>query len=762
MMEHTSERASAILKFINQTNQSIFLTGKAGTGKTTLLKKIIQTTHKNTVVVAPTGIAALNAGGVTIHSMFQLPLGGFVPDISFSVDLNDGVKLESIASLSRTFKMSGVKQAVIRSMDLLIIDEVSMLRADVLDAIDFVMRRVRRKDQPFGGVQVLYIGDLLQLPPVVKNDEWRVLQNYYPGMFFFHSKVIRQHPILYIELKKIYRQTDDRFINVLNNLRNNIVQEEDIQILSAYVKPDFDMQKNPGYIFLTTHNHKADQINKKSLDHLKEKIYSFKAEIEGEFPDKMYPMDEVLHLKVGAQIMFTKNDLSQEKRFFNGKMGVVTSLSKDEIFVHFLEDNLTIEVEKYEWTNVKYRINEDTKDVEEEVIGTFVHYPIKLAWAITVHKSQGLTFDKAVLDVGDVFQPGQAYVALSRLRSMDGLVLVDMLKMHGIRNAQDVVSYAENEADDDTIQKHLKYGTKSFIYQYIKKSFDVSFVVDQWQKHDASYADHAVNSEKTKHRSWANTQYMALNGLSDVSKKFLGWIDLQFSANEVDIGGIALKLNGAYEYFFPKLDPVLDELLTKIEELKKVKRVKEYFNELMTLEASTTLMILGMKKATLLVDAYANNKEINNENLSDHFVKNYRAQKMDLIKEKVRSTKKHTIIEEEEMEDFSYYVKKPKKSKENKISTYQITHDLWLQKKSMEDIAFERKLTLNTIQGHMARLIQEDKIFISEVMTDDKLGALHVLFADFTGGSLGEMKEKAGEEFSFGELKIFRASLKQL
>ncbi|MFZ1562593.1 MAG: AAA family ATPase, partial [Saprospiraceae bacterium] len=230
-MDYNSERATSILQFINQTNQSIFLTGKAGTGKTTLLKKIILTTHKNTVVVAPTGIAALNAGGVTIHSMFQLPLGGFVPDMSFEAELNAGIKLESIASLSKTFKMSGIKQAVIRSMDLLVIDEVSMLRADILDAIDFVIRRVRRSDEPFGGVQVLYIGDLLQLPPVVKNEEWRVLQNYYPGMFFFHSQVVRQHPILYIELKKIYRQTDDRFINVLNNLRNNIIRDEDMQIL---------------------------------------------------------------------------------------------------------------------------------------------------------------------------------------------------------------------------------------------------------------------------------------------------------------------------------------------------------------------------------------------------------------------------------------------------------------------------------------------------------------------------------------------------
>ena len=758
-MQKSFEPTNKVLRFINQTNQSIFLTGKAGTGKTTLLKKIIQTTHKNTVVVAPTGIAALNAGGVTIHSMFQLPLGGFVPDMSFEAELNDGIKLESIASLSKTFKMSGIKQAVIRSMDLLVIDEVSMLRADILDAIDFIIRRVRRSDQPFGGVQVLFIGDLLQLPPVVKNEEWRVLQNYYPGMFFFHSQVIRQHPILYIELKKIYRQTDDRFIHVLNNLRNNIIRDEDMQILSAYVKPDFKLQEHPGYVYLTTHNSKADNINKQSLDNLKEKIYSYKAEMEGEFPEKMYPMDEMLHLKEGAQIMFTKNDLTQDKRFFNGKMGIVKSLSKDEIYVHFPEENYSIEVEKYEWTNVRYSINENTKDIEEEVIGTFVHYPIKLAWAITVHKSQGLTFDKAVLDVGDVFQPGQAYVALSRLRSMDGLVLVNMLKMHGIKNAQDVMSFAENEADDSTIQIHLDYGTKIFIYQYVKKSFDFSFLISQWQKHNASYTDTAINAEKTKYKGWANTQFLALNDLSIVSKKFLGWIDLQFSANKVDYPALAVKINGAYDHFFPKLDPVLNEILTKIEELKRVKRVKEYINELMSLEELTTQIILGMKKAILIVDAYINDKELNKENLSNQFIKTYRAQKIERIKEKLKSTRKEVIIEEEDIEDFSYYVRKPKKSKENKISTYQTTYELWLEKKSMEDIAAERKLTVNTIQGHMARLIEEDKVFISDVLTYEKIRMLTLLFEGFSGGSLSEMKEKAGEEFTFGELKIYKASL---
>ncbi len=415
-MQTISEASAYTLRINNQTHRSVFLTGKAGTGKTTLLREIIQTTHKNTVVVAPTGIAALNAGGVTIHSMFQLPFGGFIPDNS-SPQFSESTKFETTATLRRHFKKSGLKKSVIRNMELLIIDEVSMLRADLLDAMDYMMQTVRKKNSAFGGVQVLYIGDLLQLPPVIRDEEWRTLKTYYKGKFFFHSHVVQQNPPLYIELSKIFRQTDDTFISVLNNLRNNQISQQDIQTLNQYVKPDFDLKANKGYITLTTHNNKADSMNAQALEDLEGKLVTYKPEITGDFPDKIFPVEQQLQLKVGAQIMFVKNDLSFDKHYFNGKMGVIKSLSSQEILVHFPEENKTIEVEKYEWQNIRYKVDETTKEIEEEVLGTFVHYPIKLAWAITVHKSQGLTFDKAALDVSQVFLPGQAYVALSRLRS---------------------------------------------------------------------------------------------------------------------------------------------------------------------------------------------------------------------------------------------------------------------------------------------------------------------------------------------------------
>ena len=316
-MQTISEAAKYTLQFINQTQRSVFLTGKAGTGKTTLLREIIETTHKNTVVVAPTGIAALNAGGVTIHSMFQLPFSGFIPSHTAESQFSETMKFENKDSLRRHFKMNGLKKSVIRNMELLIIDEVSMLRADLLDAMDYMMQTVRKKATPFGGVQVLFIGDLLQLPPVVRDEEWRTLRNYYKGKFFFHSHVIQQYPPLYIELSKIFRQTDSSFIAVLNNLRNNQITPEDVQVLNQYVKPDFDLKANKGYITLTTHNAKADAMNAQALEDLKGELITYTPEIIGDFPEKIYPVEYNLQLKLGAQIMFVKNDLAFEKNYFN-------------------------------------------------------------------------------------------------------------------------------------------------------------------------------------------------------------------------------------------------------------------------------------------------------------------------------------------------------------------------------------------------------------------------------------------------------------
>ena len=757
-MEFLSAEANYTLRFINQTNKSIFLTGKAGTGKTTLLKEIIATTHKNTVVVAPTGIAALNAGGVTIHSMFQLPFAAFIPDNKQVAQFSGAIKFENRDTLGRHFKMNATKRSIIRNMELLIIDEVSMLRADVLDAIDFMLKKVRRNERPFGGAQVLFIGDLLQLPPVVKNEEWQMLRNYYNGMFFFHSHIIQQYPPLYIELDKIFRQTDAEFIDVLNNLRHNKITSSDIAILNQFVQPNFDLKKNKGYITLTTHNAKADTINAKSLEDLKEKQFTYLPEVVGDFPDKIFPLDEKLHLKVGAQVMFVKNDLNFDKQFYNGKMGVIKSLSSNEIRVHFPEENKTIEVERYEWQNIKYKLNENTKEVEEEVIGTFVHYPIKLAWAITVHKSQGLTFDKAALDVSQVFAPGQAYVALSRLRSLKGLILLSPLNMNGVSSDEDVLSYAENKASEDILQDALVQETNTFLLHTLLKTFDFKELIQEWRNHQFSYKAEAPKSPKSKHLNWAKQQYETISKIEAPSSKFMSQLHKIFHVEKLDAPFLQERCEAAYDYFFKTLDQVAEELLLKIEEIKRTKKVKAFYDELMVLEEMQIKAILQLKKARLLTQIITEGKEISKKNLVSDDMNVYKINKLVAVAERFRT--EHATLMEDDDDDVSYYEDpKKKKKKEPKKATVEITLELWMQGNSIYDIAKQRKLTPSTIFNHFTKLIQMETVELADILPEDKITALAAAFKDFNGESLGELKEKHGDAFSWDELRLFKASL---
>lgn len=757
LMEFISAEANYTLRFINQTNKSIFLTGKAGTGKTTLLKEIIATTHKNTVVVAPTGIAALNAGGVTIHSMFQLPFATFIPDYKQVAQLSGTLKFENRDTLGRHFKMNATKRSIIRNMELLIIDEVSMVRADVLDAIDFMLKKVRRNERSFGGVQVLFIGDLLQLPPVVKNEEWQMLRNYYNGMFFFHSHIIQQYPPLYIELDKIFRQTDAEFIDVLNNLRHNKITKENVVTLNQFVQPNFDLKKNKGYITLTTHNAKADAINAQSLEDLKEKQFTYFPEVVGDFSEKIFPLDEKLKLKVGAQIMFIKNDLNFDKQFYNGKMGVIKSLSSNEIMVHFPEENKTIEVERYEWQNIKYKVNENTKEVEEEVVGTFVHYPIKLAWAITVHKSQGLTFEKAAIDVSNVFAPGQAYVALSRLRSLKGLVLLSPLNMNGVSSNEDVLNYAENKANTELLQNALVQETNTFLLHSLLKAFDFKELVQEWRNHQFSYKTEAPKSPKAKHTNWAKLQFELLLKLESPSSKFLSQLHKIFHVEKLDAPFLQERCEAAYDYFFKTLDTVAEELLLKIEEIKRTKKVKTFYDELIVLEELHIKAILQLKKARLLTQIITLGKEITKENLSSNEISAYKINKLVAVAERFRS-ENATLMEEDE--DVSYYEDPKKiKKKEPKKATIEITLEFWAQGLSIPEIAKQRKLTPQTIYNHFTKLIQMETVALADILPEDKIIALAAAFKNFTGESLGELKEIHGDTFSWDELRLYKASL---
>ena len=410
-------------EFIRKTSRSLFLTGKAGTGKTTFLRHIKETSRKATVIVAPTGVAAINAGGTTIHSFFQLPFSPFIPveirGSEQSADMSDKY------ALLKNLRVESEKRNIFRGLELLIIDEVSMVRCDILDAIDTILRHFRRKPfAPFGGVQVLLIGDLFQLPPVVPEGDWEILKMYYEGPFFFHSKVMQQSRPLYLELKKIYRQTDERFISILNSIRDNTIEEDDLIMLNERYIPHFEPGDDENYIILTTHNHKADAINSNKLSRLDTSLFQFQGEMEGEFPERIFPTDRILNLKVGAQVMFIRNDAEKVRRYYNGKIGRIKRIADDKIVVHFPNETNEIELEKEKWHNIRYAVNSESGQLEEEIIGTFTQYAIRLAWAVTIHKSQGLTFDRVVIDAVDSFAPGQVYVAAESLYFVAGYCVV--------------------------------------------------------------------------------------------------------------------------------------------------------------------------------------------------------------------------------------------------------------------------------------------------------------------------------------------------
>ncbi|MBL7943144.1 MAG: helix-turn-helix domain-containing protein, partial [Flavobacteriales bacterium] len=451
----------------------IFLTGKAGTGKTTFLRNLGKNTHKSFLIVAPTGIAALNAGGVTIHSQFLLPPGTFLPDRNPEGIFGSDGQIITQHTLLRNHPMSGIRKQVLKGIDLLVIDEVSMLRADVLDAIDFRMRHAKRRyDMAFGGVQLLLIGDLYQLPPVVKEQEWNFLRRYYRSIWFYEARALQSDGFVYLELEKIFRQQDDVFIGLLNRLRDNAVTREDILLLNQHVKPESEIRQLAETITLTTHNYKADELNRVAMDALPGESGYYQAEIEGDFPPQIYPVAESLELKIGAQIMFIKND-TEQGMYYNGKLARVVKLG-ESVEVELADSKVRYVLRREKWENKRYKVNQATREVEEDVIGTFVQFPIRPAWAITVHKSQGLTFDRAVIDVGQAFAAGQVYVALSRLRSLDGLILRTPISSGVVSTDEEIVSFSRRRPAAETLMVQLKDGQGAFLKKVINDTFDFS------------------------------------------------------------------------------------------------------------------------------------------------------------------------------------------------------------------------------------------------------------------------------------------------
>lgn len=763
--------AKLAARCINQTNKPVFLTGKAGTGKTTFLRNIIEHTHKNAIIVAPTGIAAINAGGVTIHSQFGVPFGLFIPDSSFKHD-NLQVKINTPFTLVKHLNMRDQKRKLLQELELLIIDEVSMLRADLLDIIDFVLRNIRRQqNKPFGGVQVLFIGDLMQLPPVVKEEEWHVLKKYYNSIYFFDAMVLRNEKPVYIELDKIYRQSDSIFIDLLNNLRNNQVTKENIDLLNTYYKPDFDSTTALNTITLTTHNNKADTLNRSALQELRGKSYFFYAKVDGEFNESAYPVESALELKTGAQIMFIKNDVSGKQQFFNGKIGVVSSLNDKEIEIDFRDGSKPFVLETYEWKNIKYELNTVTNDIEETDIGSFIQYPIKLAWAITVHKSQGLTFEKAILDINRAFAPGQVYVALSRLKSLNGLVLTSPIQFNAISQDRTLTEYAGNKPKNEEVKQLIDLETVFFLKSYVLKTYDFVWLYTCLKNHVDSYTMLENKSTKQKHAAWAREVFEKFEPLKINADKFSNQLFHIFESKDPEyLKLIDARHVAAKNYFYPVLKELSKSVLVQIELIKEEKQIKAYLEELLELEGLLYKQIQQFYKVSIIIHNVLNNLEFKKQELKSTQNQNER---LETVRQTIALTEKIAFEERISTRSVTKKIKKNKKEtstspvikkvKEPKPDTKALSFDLYKQGKTAFEIAEYRKFALTTVEGHLAHYVSLGMIPVSQFVAMEKFDTIIECSKKIEEeNKLSQIKKELGDDYSYSEIRFALATQKYL
>lgn len=736
--------AEIAAKFINYTSRHIFLTGKAGTGKTTFLRSLIELTHKKAVIVAPTGIAAINAAGVTIHSLFQLPFGTYLPKQPTTESVNQ--QYNTPRSIVRHLQMNTTKRRIFQDLELLIIDEVSMLRADLLDAIDMVLRYIRKNNQSFGGVQVLFIGDLHQLPPVIKSNEWQLLGEFYKSIYFFDAHALYHNPPVYIELEKIYRQADSVFINLLNNLRNNEISEADIALLDKYYKTDFVPSKEDKYITLTTHNQRADAMNKKSLEELEGVSYLFRATIEDEFSESSYPAEHILELKLGAQIMFMKNDQSGERRFFNGKIATVITLRTDLIEVETEGEKDRIILEKYTWKNIKYTNHKVTNEIEEEVIGKFIQYPIKLAWAITVHKSQGLTFDKAIIDIGNAFAPGQIYVALSRLRSLDGLVLTSKLSRTGIRQDQNVSLFSQNKQQKEQLDEQIKLESEAFLRSYLIQCFDLTPLDNYVYEHVHSYSKDINKSAKQKHVKWAQLLLKDLSDIKANANKFLAQIQrLSHDQSEEGLAALLLRTTAAETYFNPLLLDLSRRIFERMELVKQDKQVTAFLTELLEMESLFYEQFKKIRKATGLLQSTINGTEFTKTDVSS------------LLNQSEREAQMKKVFAMPNKLDFTAKKersKKPVVEKAPKEDTKEVSLVLFRDGKSIAEIASARKMVVGTIEGHLAHYVAKQELNAKDILGSKKLDKILEAIKSLQTLNMNPIRDHLGKTYTFGEIKI--------
>ncbi len=798
-------------EFVNNTNRSIFLTGKAGTGKTTFLHQLKMNSLKRLVVVAPTGVASINAKGVTIHSFFQMPFGPILPD----TDLNNS------SSFNRKF--SKTKINIIKSMDLLVIDEISMVRADLLDGIDRTLRRFRNRDKVFGGIQVLMIGDLQQLSPVIKESEWELLKHVYSNGFFFSSQAYQECHAITIELKHIYRQENPKFIQILNEIRNNVLSQASAAELNKRFIPDFTPEPNSGYISLTTHNNKAEAINKIELDKLNTKTFTYKAKVEGKFPEFSFPNDEILSLKVGAQVMFIKNDSSPDKRYFNGKIGKIIHLEKDEVVVHCPDDDFNIVTTPEVWENINYMVDAETKAITEDRIGAFTQMPLRLAWSITIHKSQGLTFEKAIIDAQGAFAHGQTYVALSRCKSIEGLVLKSRISSSQIISDSHVISFNKNAEANEPDNTVLESSQKTFqldliaeVFGFYEFLYPVNRILDIYYKNRTSIEGKVENPMLTLKNTITNFLKVS-NGFNSQLKQLTEREPLPELSNRIqerfkkaiayfktesDINLVAPLKEFGFTTDNKVIGADINKNLDTIEELLEVKLLffsglSEGFSTKKLLELRAKSVFLSKEKPKksrkTVIDGTTNvelfellrvlRNEIASKNDLVHFqvftqkalyemcetlpltkkellqvngmgktrVEKYGKAILDVIKTYCDENDIDTISDETIFEEV-----KPKK---DKIDTKKLSLELFKSGKSIEEIAFERELNENTIFGHLASFIASGDVEITDLMSIENYESLKVLIPQKTFENLSDLKSQLDDKYSYGDLKLVLEAL---
>ena len=703
-------------QFALATRKHFFLTGKAGTGKTTLLKRLASAAQKNVVVVAPTGVAAVNAGGVTIHSMFGLPLSCFVP----SDDVIDpNIATNRYRLLREHLRLTRERLQVLREMDLLIIDEVSMVRADTLDAIDVVLRHVRGNRQPLGDAQVLLIGDVHQLPPVARAAEWEILKTYYRSPYFFDSRVWPQLNAAQIELRKVYRQSDERFLELLNNIRARQLDTDGLRRLQERYVPNFKPTE-PGYVLLTTHNRKADSVNSSELVNLPNPSHAFEARIEGDFPEALFPCDAVLHLKIGAQVMFIRND-TETGAYYNGKLAIVKRIDDTGITVTFRDSGLDYTLHPEIWENFGYRVEEQWGKLVREVLGTFRQYPLRLAWAITIHKSQGLTFDKVIVDAGRSFAAGQVYVALSRCRSLEGIVLHSLITPGVLYKEPRIDEFSASHQTPEELQGELARGKIQYADYLMLRLFTFTELADHLEPWQKMIAEKTLPDEKA-----ATTVFEQFRARTDdinaTAEKFRRQLQRLIEATASDPNGVANlkdRCARAIEYFTGQIaTQLVAPLREHIGALGHKKKMKRYVRHLQRVEESCWNKIERLYSARFL-----------DERL-------YRGEALH-----ARSKSTPAVIAE----------------RQEKGNTRQDTLELHRQGKTAEEIAAMRGLTVGTIKSHLARLIASGAINVHEVLPADTINPVLEFLRENAHTNLTAIRKGTGDKFDYNDIRMIVA-----